>query len=54
MTSTKPKYLPRDPQPRANAKYSYRPSRSYINGDRPRIRRMVSQLVEWGFEHTEV
>ena len=38
----------------ANAKYSYRPSTSYINSDRPRIRRMVSQLVEWGFEHTEV
>ena len=38
----------------ANAKYSYRPSTSYINSDRPRIRRMVSMLVEWGFEHTEV
>ena len=34
----------------ANAKYSYRPSTSHINSDRPRIRRMVSRLVEWGFE----
>jgi ectoine hydroxylase-related dioxygenase (phytanoyl-CoA dioxygenase family) len=38
----------------AKTKYSFRPSTSYINSDRPRIRRMVSKLVEWGFEHTEV
>ena len=32
------------------AKYSFRPSESYINSDRPRIRRMVSRLLELGFE----
>ena len=37
----------------AKTKYSFRPSKSYINSDRPRIRRMVSKLVEWGFEQTE-
>ena len=31
-------------------KWSYRPSESDINSDRPRIRRMVSRLVELGFE----
>ena len=35
------------------ATYSYRPSASYIDSDRPRIRRMVSKLVEWGFEPSE-
>ena len=33
--------------------YSFRPARSYIDSDRPRIRRMVSKLVEWGFEPLE-
>jgi ectoine hydroxylase-related dioxygenase (phytanoyl-CoA dioxygenase family) len=32
------------------SRYSFRPSESYINSDRPRIRRMVSRLVEWGFD----
>ena len=32
------------------ATWSFHPSESYINSDRPRIRRMVSRLVEWGFE----
>ena len=31
-------------------KYGLRPAESYINSDRPRIRRMVSRLVEWGFD----
>jgi hypothetical protein len=35
-------------------KYSFHPARSYIDSDRPRIRRMVSRLVEWGFEPIEV
>ena len=38
----------------AKTKYSFRPSTSYINSDRPRIRRMVSRLVEWGFETSKV
>lgn len=38
----------------AKAKYSFHPSESYINSDRPRIRRMVSKLVEWGFEPIDV
>ena len=33
---------------------SYRPSLSNINSDRPRIRRMVSRLVELGFETSNV
>ena len=33
--------------------YSFRPSTSYIDSDRPRIRRMVSRPVEWGFEPLE-
>ena len=33
--------------------YSFRPARSYMNSDRPRIRRMVSRLVEWGREPLE-
>jgi len=32
------------------AKWSLRPSESFINSERPRIRRMVSKLVELGFE----
>ena len=31
-------------------KYGLRPAESYVNSDRPRIRGMVSRLVEWGFE----
>ena len=38
----------------AKAKYTFHPSTSYINSDRPRIRRMVSKLVEWGFEPIDV
>ena len=34
----------------AKANYSLHPAESYVNSDRPRIRRMVSRLVEWGFE----
>ena len=34
--------------------WSYHPSESYINSDRPRVRRMVSRLVEWGFETSKV
>ena len=30
--------------------YGLRPAESYVNSDRPRIRRMVSRLVEWGFD----
>ena len=33
----------------AKTKYSFRPAKSYVNSDRPRIRRMVFKLVEWGF-----
>ena len=35
-------------------KYGLRPALSYVNSDRPRIRRMVSRLVEWGFETSSV
>ena len=31
-------------------KYGLRPAESYVNSDRPRIRRMVSRLAELGFE----
>lgn len=31
------------------SKYSYRPALSYIDSGSPRIQRMVSRLVEWGF-----
>ena len=34
-------------------KYGLRPSEVFINSDRPRLRRMVSRLVEWGFEPTK-
>ena len=36
------------------AKYMLHPAESYINSDRPRIRRMVSRLVELGFETSKV
>jgi hypothetical protein len=32
------------------ARFSFRPSESYINSDRPRIRRIVSKLLEMGFD----
>ena len=35
-------------------KYGLRPAESYVNSDRPRIRGMVSRLVEWGFETSKV
>lgn len=34
--------------------YGLHPSESYINSDSPRLRRMVSKLVEWGFETSKV
>ena len=36
------------------AKYGLHPAESYVHSDRPRIRRMVSRLVEWGFETSKV
>ena len=36
------------------ARFSYHPARSYINSERPRIRKMVSKLVELGFERCDV
>ena len=36
------------------AKYGLHPPESYVNSERPRIRRMVSRLVEWGFETSAV
>ena len=33
----------------SGSKWSFRPAESYINSDRPRIRRMVSRTVELGF-----
>jgi ectoine hydroxylase-related dioxygenase (phytanoyl-CoA dioxygenase family) len=35
-------------------KWSFHPAESYINSERPRIRRMVSRLVELGFEPLKV
>ena len=35
-------------------KFGLRPAESYINSDSPRIRGMVSRLVEWGFETSKV
>ena len=35
-------------------KFGLRPAESYINSDSPRIRRMVSKLVEWKFETSKV
>ena len=34
--------------------YGLHPAESYINSDSPRLRRMVSKLVEWGFETSKV
>ena len=34
--------------------YGLRPAESYINSDRPRIKRMVSKMVELGFETSKV
>jgi len=34
--------------------YGLRPAQSYVDSDRPRIKRMVSRLVEWGFETSKV
>ena len=36
------------------ANYSLHPAESYVNSDSPRLRRMVSKLVEWGFETSKV
>lgn len=36
------------------AKYSFRPARSYVDSDRPRIRKMVAKMVELGFEPNDV
>ena len=36
------------------AKYGLHPAESYVHSDSPRIRRMVSRLVEWGFETLKV
>ena len=38
----------------AKTKYCYRPAKSYVNSDRPRIRRMVSLQVELGFDQANV
>ena len=35
-------------------KFSLHPSESNVSSDSPRIRRMVSQLVEWGFETSKL
>ena len=35
-------------------KYGFRPAESYVNSDRPRIRAMVSPLVDWGFDAAPV
>ena len=36
------------------ARYSLHPAESYVHSDKARIRRMVSRLVEWGFETAKV
>ena len=36
-----------------NSTWSLRPTRSYVESDRPRIRRMVQKPLEWGFEVIE-
>ena len=36
------------------AKYSLHPAESYVDSDSPRIRGLVSKLVEWGFETSKV
>lgn len=35
-------------------KFSLRPPESYVNSDNSRIRRMVSKMVEWGFDTAKV
>ena len=35
-------------------RYSYRPCKSSINSDNPRIRKLVAPLVEWGFEAHDI
>ena len=35
-------------------RYGLHPAESYVNSDNPRIRGMVSKLVEWGFETAKV
>ena len=35
-------------------KYGLHPTESYVNSDSPRIRHMVSRLVELGFETSKV
>ena len=35
-------------------KFGLRPAESYVNSESPRIRGMVSRLVEWGFETSKV
>lgn len=37
-----------------SVKYGLHPAESYVHSERPRIRRMVSRLVEWGFETSSV
>ena len=36
-----------------NSIWSLRPTRTYVESDRPRIRRMVEKPLEWGFEVLE-
>ena len=38
----------------ASYNYALHPAESYVNSERPRLRRMVSRLVEWGFETSPV
>ena len=38
----------------ANTNFSVRPTAAALNSDRPRIRRMISRLVEFGFEPAKV
>ena len=37
-----------------SVKYGLHPAESYVHSNRPRIRRMVSRLVEWGFETSKI
>jgi len=37
-----------------NAKYSYRPCKSFIESDNPRMRRLVAPLVELGFKAHDI
>ena len=36
-----------------NSTWSLRPTRTYVESDRPRIRRMVQKPLEWGFDILE-